>query len=470
MHDAWTIAAKDARELWRDGRFRTASLLLLTILSASLITGWTHAASTSRLRSQAQAAEQELSRDKGEMNPHAAAHYGAFVFKPVEPLTAIDPGVDPYVGVTVFLEAHQQQLARHSDLEDATPVRRLGELSAAASLQVLVPLLIVTLTFSAFAGERESGTLRHVASLGLSRWALGLGKLLGTALPLMTVLAPATVIGVLAMVSTSPASVAGDGALRAAMLVVTYLVYFAFWTMTGLVVSAWARAANTALIVLLAVWFGTCFVAPPVASAIARAQQPAPSSAELAIAIQRARAALPLWTERVADVEERFLAGELPAGEGLPSNPEVLALIESEHDESALYDAIFDELWDDYDSQAKAYERLGAIVPTLAVQSLSMGMSGTDYSLYRRFLEATSDYRREFLQKLNVELAEYAEVDTFEYTRGREFWATIPEFSFATPGVAWSLEQRRASVISLGGWALAALLGLGLSIGRMRAG
>jgi ABC-2 type transport system permease protein len=469
MRDAWTIAAKDAREMWRDGRFRTASVLLIAIVSACLMTGWTHAASTSRLRAQAQTSEQELSRNKGEMNPHAAAHYGAFVFKPVEPLTAVDPGLDPFVGVTVFLEAHQQQLARHNALEDATPVRRLGELSAAASLQVLIPLLIVALTFSAFAGERESGTLRHVASLGLSRWTLGLGKLGGVGLPLMAVLVPATTIGVLAMALT-PAAVDRDTSVRAATLVVAYLVYFAFWTLAGLTVSALARSSNAALIVLLALWFGTCFVAPPVASAFARATHPSPSAAELDIAIRRARAALPQWADRVANVEQRFLAGEFPSGQGMPSNPEVLALIESEHDESAMYDSIFDQLWDDYDSQARIYERLGAVVPTLAMQSLSMGLAGTDYALHRRFLEATSDYRRRFLQTLNAELADYADVNTFDYTRGGAFWETIPEFSFEAPGVAWSLEERRASVTSLAAWSIAALLSLALSVGAMRVG
>ena len=104
------------------------------------------------------------------------------------------------------------------------------------------------------------------------------------------------------------------------------------------------------------------------------------------------------------------------------------------------------------------------------MQSLSMGLAGTDYALHRRFLEATSDYRRRFLQTLNAELAEYADVNTFDYTRGRAFWETIPEFSFEAPGVAWSLEERRASVTSLAAWSIAALLSLALSVGAMRVG
>src|SRR5690606_21119532 len=109
---------------------------------------------------------------------------------------------DPYVGVAVFLEAHQQHTARHRPIADATAARRLGELSVAAGLQTLVPLLIVTLASGAIVGERERGTLAQIIGAGVSRGALGCGKFLGCALPLVAVLAPiALVVAAGAMMS-----------------------------------------------------------------------------------------------------------------------------------------------------------------------------------------------------------------------------------------------------------------------------
>lgn len=35
LHDAWTIAAKDATEMWRDGRFSWASATLLVVLTVA---------------------------------------------------------------------------------------------------------------------------------------------------------------------------------------------------------------------------------------------------------------------------------------------------------------------------------------------------------------------------------------------------------------------------------------------------
>ena len=131
--------------------------------------------------------------DKGDMNPHAAAHYGAFVFKPVQPLSAIDPGLDPFVGVFVFLEAHKQQLARHRPIEDATPTRRLGQLTPASAALVLLPLLVVSLTFSSFAAERDQGTLRPLLAMGVSRRSLLAGKAIGAMLPLAAVIVPAAI-------------------------------------------------------------------------------------------------------------------------------------------------------------------------------------------------------------------------------------------------------------------------------------
>ena len=167
-----TIAVKDATEIWRDGRFRWAAGLLFLLILAAVAGGVHNQSQIARQHADAQRAERDVWLDKGDMNPHAAAHYGAFVFKPVQPLSAIDPGLDPFVGVFVFLEAHKQQLARHRPIEDATPTRRLGQLTPASAALVLLPLLVVTLTFSSFAAERESGTLRPLMAMGVSRGSL----------------------------------------------------------------------------------------------------------------------------------------------------------------------------------------------------------------------------------------------------------------------------------------------------------
>ena len=96
------IAVKDATETWRDGRFRWAAALLFLLLVAAMAGGAQHQSQIARQHADAQLAERDAWLDKGDMNPHAAAHYGAFVFKPVQPLSAIDPGLDPFSACSCF--------------------------------------------------------------------------------------------------------------------------------------------------------------------------------------------------------------------------------------------------------------------------------------------------------------------------------------------------------------------------------
>src|SRR3954470_21374451 len=45
-------------------------------------------------RAEAQQAEQQRWSHQGKKYPHAAAHYGVYVFKPLSALAALDPGIE----------------------------------------------------------------------------------------------------------------------------------------------------------------------------------------------------------------------------------------------------------------------------------------------------------------------------------------------------------------------------------------
>jgi ABC-2 type transport system permease protein len=448
---ALAIAAKDATETWRDGRFRWAASLLVVLLVAAIAGGVQHQSNVARQHADAQRAERDAWLDKGDMNPHAAAHYGAFVFKPVQPLSAIDPGLDPFLGVFVFLEAHKQQLARHRPIEDASPTRRLGLLTPATAALVLLPLLVVSLTFSSFAGERDHGTLRPVLALGVSHGALLAGKALGALLPLILVMLPAAIIAAVLLYANAPADPGAPIAARALGLFAVYLAHAIIWTGLGLAVSARARSQATALVVLLALWFANAFVMPPVAMAIAGTITPSPSAIEFAAAIEDEKDTWPNWDQRVDAVMQRFLDGEFDSTLA-PANVEVVALIESEAEETALYDRHFTALFDAYEQQARTYERAAIVAPTLAARTLSMALAGTDDAHDRLFAAAAANYRAGMLTTLNSELAQSGRLNTFDYVRGRDLWEKVPAFDYDVPPAAWALRQRWWSAAVLTAW------------------
>jgi ABC-2 type transport system permease protein len=321
-----TIAVKDATEIRRDGRFRWAAGLLLLLVMAAIAGGVHNQSQIARQHADAQRAEREVWLDKGDMNPHAAAHYGAFVFKPVQPLSAIDPGLDPYVGVFVFLEAHKQQLARHRPIEDATPTRRLGQLTPATVGLTLLPLLVVLLTFSSFAAERDHGTLRPLLAIGVTRWSLLAGKAMGAMLPLAGVIVPATIAGAVIVAANAPVDPDAPIAARATAIAVVYLVHTMIWIGLGLAVSARARTQGAALVILLTLWFLNAFVMPPLAMAAAKWRDPSPSAIEFASSIADEKDSWPTWDERVDRVMTRFLDGEF-ASTMAPANVDVVALL-----------------------------------------------------------------------------------------------------------------------------------------------
>ena len=151
---------------------------------------------------------------------------------------------------------------------------------------------------------------------------------------------------------------------------------------------------------------------------------------------------------------ERFLDGEFESTMA-PSNVEVVALLESEADETALYDRRFTELFQRYQRQARSFERVGAMAPTLAARSLSMALAGTDEAHDREFAAAAARYRTAMLTTLNGELASSGRFNTFDYTRGRDLWEKVPPFDYDVPSARWALSQVSWSASALVAWLLA---------------
>ena len=92
--------------MWRDGRFRWTAAIVLVLLVAALVLGWKHYVSTKAQREAAQTLSRSSWVNQGSHNPHSAAHFGVYAFKPPMPLGLVDAGLDRFTGVSVWVEAH----------------------------------------------------------------------------------------------------------------------------------------------------------------------------------------------------------------------------------------------------------------------------------------------------------------------------------------------------------------------------
>lgn len=163
------VARHEWRSLWRDRTFVATLACLALLLGAAVAAGATTQRQHERTRSAAQEASQKQWLGQGKKNPHSAAHFGIHAFRPLTGLALFEPGVHPFEGTSVYLEAHKANDLRDAPSEDASSLSRLGGPSAAALLRTLLPLVIFLLTASAFAGERERGTLKLLVARGRTR-------------------------------------------------------------------------------------------------------------------------------------------------------------------------------------------------------------------------------------------------------------------------------------------------------------
>ncbi len=465
------IVRKEFTDVLRDGRFRWCAILVGALLLVSLGHGWAQARSAQQEHAAAQATARDHWESQGEKNPHSAAHYGIYAFKPRLALSFVDEGVDPYTGTSVWLEAHRQNDFLLRPAQDATAAQRIGALTAAQVLQHLVPLLIILLTFGALAGERERGTLRQLLATGIGRRELAVGKALGIAGALALLLVPAALVGAAALVVGSPGPAASPLA-RGVVLAGVYLAYFTAFLALSLAVSAWARSARTALVILLGVWVVNGLVAPRVAVDLSKWLHPTPSALEFARNVEREMASGVEDISRPdrAALTERLLAEHgVERVEDLPVNEVGVYLQESEEFGNRIFDRNYGALWDTFERQGVVHEALAVVAPLLAVRTLSMGLAGTDVEQHRHFATAAEAYRRDLMRRMNGDLAENSRTgDT--YLAGPELWEETPPLEYAAPTLGWVLGNRILSILVLGTWLVGAVLAAAARVRRAEVG
>lgn len=446
------IASKDLTELVRDGRLYWAGGVVVALVLTALAVGWQRQKEMTAERVAAQALDYDDWVAQPGRHPHTAAHQGMHVFKPDPPLSIVDPGIDPYVGSTIWLQAHRQSELKFRPAQDATGLQRFGELSAAWVLQVLGPLLVIILGFNAFAGERELGTLRQTLSLGVSPTRLLWGKALALLSGLGLLFVPGALIAAIVVTLSGGRAQSTDVALRFAWLTAGYALYLAIAVFVVLAVSAVARSSRLALVTLLGLWIGTTLLAPRIASDLSRTWHPSPSrltfNADLDSDMYRAS----------GDAWMANFGVKTAWSTNVPLDKWGVALKIDDQARYSIIDRHFARLWDTFGEQQKAQEWLGLGVPVMAIRALSMSIAGTDFAHYRAFSLAAERQRRVIQDIVSEDLVEHADprgAGHFDYHASTDLWARVPQFNYATPDVSWAM---RNSLRSLGVLAAAMLL------------
>ena len=441
MNAARLIARDELRLMTRNRVAVIAFALLVLLTLVAAISSWSHQQGIADLRARHQQAAEQAFDSQPDRHPHRVVHYGHFIFRPLGPLAAFDPGVDAFTGNSMFLEGHRQNTANFGDVRQSSLLVRFGQLTPAFVLQAVAPLLLIFLGYGVLSRETERGTLRLLMLQGASRGQVVRGK--GMALGLVALLAglPA-MIGFL-LIAGRP----GALFLPMAVIALGYAAYLALWVVAILLVSARVKRSRDALLALIAIWAVTVVLLPRVAPDVASAAVPLQNRLQTDVAIARDLRTMgdshnpddPHFAAFKQSVLDRYGVTRV---EDLPVNYKGLLALEGEKLTSELFDRYAAQSYGAQERQNALVETIGIASPAIALRSVSMAAAGTDFAGHRRFLEQAEAYRFALVQKLNalqasdVSYADDTATDLAANDRKRvdaANWDRMPDFAYRTP-------------------------------------
>jgi ABC-2 type transport system permease protein len=470
------LIARDELRLMARNRVAVIAFVLLLLLTlVAVASSWTHQRGVAELRGRHQHEAQHAFDAQPDRHPHRVVHYGHFIFRPLGPLAAFDPGVDAFTGNSMFLEGHRQNTANFGDVRQSSLLVRFGQLTPAFVLQAVAPLLLIFLGYGALSRETERGTLRLLMLQGATSGQVVRGKLLAVSIVALLAGLPA-MIG-LVLIAGQP------GALALPMLVIAagYTAYLALWAVLILLVSTVARRSRDALLALVALWAVAVVLLPRVAPDVASAAVPLANRLQTDVAIARDLRTMgdshnpddPHFAAFKQSVLDRYGVRRI---EDLPVNYKGLLGMEGERLTSTLFDRYATASYDAQAKQNALVEGIGLLSPAIALRSLSMAAAGTDFAGHRRFLEQAEAYRYALVQRLNrmqaedVSFADDSAEDADADRRKRvsaSNWKRMPDFTYRAPSGAALASGALPGFAIVVGWLLLAALLLAAATRRL---
>ncbi len=460
MNEVLLIAKKEIQIALRKRLIVALAVVIVGLLGVALYTGYVAYKQQKNIIEHAQKENRTKWLEQGDKHPHIAAHYGTFVFKPKTILSLFDFGLDTYTGTSIYLEAHYQHEFMFRPAQSHSSVIRFGELSVAMVFQILIPLLIIFLAFTAFTEERENETLRLLLSQGVLYGTIVKGKLVAYSIILFVIVAPFFVIYfMLSMVITNSGSITDIG-LRIGFLIVMYMLYLLIFMTFSVWVSMRSSSSKNALLTLLTCWILFTIIIPKTTANLGESLYPLPSMKMYKEAIQKdVRLGVDGKTtkkDRQEQLKNEYLKRyKVDSLHKLPLNFEGIRMQSGEEYGDRIYDIHWERLIRIFDNQNRVSSLSSIVNPYLAIRNISMGLAATDLNTSIHFQKITENYRRALIRKMNLDMAKNSKYGEFyEYKADKNLWKTVEDFQYKTVSVFETLQLYLIELLSLCCWGL----------------
>lgn len=489
MQATFAVAKIEFLLLFRDKRFLLIGIAFWVMLGGLLAFSQSHFLSEQLQLRKAQLVSRQQWQSRNDSSGHALGHYGTYVYRGATPLSLLNPGSEPYVGVAAHIMAHQQTNLFYRPILDRPVIDRWADASAGTLLQVVVPLLLLLLAFASIAGDREDGRFHFLLSQGASPLAFGVGKLLGVGAAAASLLLPAVLVVVLLISNAANALGGGsDLAARLALLCAGFGALYLFFLAAGVAISALSPTRQSALLLCVGFWAVLCLVVPKVLATAAENRFPTPEADVLKEKIdaeRKDRRAGELVRVRVTqDALRRY---KVQSAKELPIDLDPLLLQAGEEWVNGINDKHMGEVWSLFAAQENWVGSRGAfLTPSVSLRNLSETVAGTDAITLRQHVKAIEDYRRDWMRRLNeadarrprrrgagksgkARQAQSASEHEKEHQTQQAVWASFPPFLHQPPALPALRPRTSHSLLVLWSWAGLAVLAA-LTIVRIKSG
>jgi ABC-type transport system involved in multi-copper enzyme maturation permease subunit len=343
------------------------------------------------------------------------------VLREPDPMRAFVSGLSSDLGRWSNIMQDESVKLRHSAYSDDPLFALFRMVDFSFVVGVVLSLFALLFTYDAVSGERESGTLRLVFANGVPRatylTAKGVGAWLGLVVPLAI-----PVLLALALLPWLGLPLSTGVWQRVAMLMFASLLYFTFFIVLGLLISALTRHSATSFLVALVVWIVFVLIVPRGGMMAAGQLVSVPRVAE--IEGKRDAFAQDQWRRHYEAMEERFRegrAGDSSHPHGEDSDQAMWERMQREDSLRRLVEARIQEfesqLLADLQRRREVQERLALTLarcsPVSAYQLAAMELAGTDLELKSRTEDAMSRYREDWLKHVEAKQAETGDMGGF---------------------------------------------------------
>lgn len=403
------------------------------------------------------------------MNPHSAAHFGTYAFKPLTALSAFDEGINSYTGNVLRLEGHVQNNLVHSELSHFPLISYFGKITPSFLLQYILSIFMIFIAFISIKGEKESGRLKLFILQGAELPKILFSKVL--TVWIISILF--TLITIASQIFINIKFFTQDDFLRSFVLLFSYSGYFLILILITIYSSIVLKNAAKGLTLVLALWFLWVVFLPRVSTNISDSLYNLPTRNELIMAMKEEREKgvdghNPFDKKRDELKENLLKEYNVQKVEDLPINFDGVVMQADEEFGNMVWDKHYGNLNTTMLNQRKVNQYFNLANPFSSLRNLSIGAAGTDLLHHLDFLQNAEEYRRVFIKRLNDEMA-YGGSKTGDWgwTSDNNFFKSVEDFNYSQPTLSVLFSNYLIDVFSLFIW-IALLLLLSFSIKNKR--